>query len=64
MHIFFQQTYYFTVEAMTSVGSVNVTSDGVTVVQALYVLNNVNVYDGKPCNMTGTFCKPNIGRIK
>jgi len=55
LHLVFQQTYYFTVEGMTSAGSVNVTSDSVTVVKALHVLINVSVYDGKPCNMKGKF---------
>ncbi|XP_069133969.1 uncharacterized protein [Argopecten irradians] len=46
------QTYYFTVEAVTTVGTVSVTSDGVTVVQEGAVVAGVNVYDGKPCNFT------------
>ncbi|XP_021356985.1 uncharacterized protein LOC110452658 [Mizuhopecten yessoensis] len=46
------QTYYFTVEAVTSVGSVNVTSDGITVVQEGATLTGVNVFDGKLCNFT------------
>ncbi|XP_060084880.1 uncharacterized protein LOC132564227 [Ylistrum balloti] len=46
------QTYYFTVEAVTSVGSVSVTSDGVTVIQEGATLTGVEVYDGKPCNFT------------
>ncbi|XP_033751510.1 LOW QUALITY PROTEIN: uncharacterized protein LOC117335547 [Pecten maximus] len=46
------QTYFFTVKAVTSVGSVSVTSDGVTVIKEGAVLTGINVYDGKPCNFT------------
>ncbi|XP_052707847.1 uncharacterized protein LOC128183063 isoform X2 [Crassostrea angulata] len=43
------KTYYVTIIAESAAGSVNVTSDGVTVVQENAILNNVTVYDGEPC---------------
>ena len=48
------QTYYVTVTAVTLVGVVTVTSDGVTVVREAAVLSGIIINDGEPCNMTGT----------
>ncbi|XP_072048763.1 uncharacterized protein [Amphiura filiformis] len=44
------QIYYVTVEAMTNVGSVNVTSDGVKVLQENSSLSGVEIYDGVKCS--------------
>lgn len=49
----FFKTYFVTITAESSAGSVNVTSDGVTVVQENAILNNVTVYDGEPCVEAG-----------
>ncbi|KAK3103765.1 hypothetical protein FSP39_021725 [Pinctada imbricata] len=43
--------YYVTIKAMTSVGSVSVTSDGVMVVEEGYALQGITVYDGDNCTM-------------
>nr|XP_034332757.1 uncharacterized protein LOC105327902 isoform X2 [Crassostrea gigas] len=47
------QTYYITITAESSAGAVNVTSDGVTVVEEDAFLDNITVYDGKPCVIAG-----------
>ncbi|XP_078334035.1 uncharacterized protein LOC111124258 [Crassostrea virginica] len=46
------KTYYVTVTAVTLVGVVTVTSDGVTVVREAAVLSGIVINDGEPCNMT------------
>ncbi|KAK3101031.1 hypothetical protein FSP39_000383, partial [Pinctada imbricata] len=43
--------YYVTIKAVTSVGSVSVTSDGVMVVEEGYALQGITVYDGDNCTM-------------
>ncbi|CAC5414424.1 unnamed protein product [Mytilus coruscus] len=44
--------YYFTVTAVTSVGSTSVSSDGVTIVQEYETLSGIEIYDGVPCNLS------------
>ncbi|XP_062576068.1 uncharacterized protein LOC134237945 [Saccostrea cucullata] len=48
----FFKTYYITITAVTSAGSVEVTSDGITVVQENATLSGISVFDGEPCNMS------------
>lgn len=47
------QTYYATVIAVTSIGSVNVSSDGITVVQENMTLTGITIYDGINCTSEG-----------
>lgn len=51
---YYLQKYFVTVTAVTSAGSIRVSSDGVTIVTENAALPGVMIYDGKPCNMTGT----------
>lgn len=44
------QTYYVTITAITSAGNVEVTSDGVTVVEENSPLKGVIVLDGEACD--------------
>ncbi|XP_062569401.1 uncharacterized protein LOC134231455, partial [Saccostrea cucullata] len=46
------QRYYVTISAVTSAGNVEVTSDGVIVVQQDAVLSGITIYDGQNCTMT------------
>lgn len=52
-YVIFFQTYYITITAKSSAGAVSITSDGVTVVQENAILDNITVYDGKPCVEAG-----------
>ncbi|KAJ8299760.1 hypothetical protein KUTeg_023820 [Tegillarca granosa] len=45
------QNYYVTIMAQTSAGSVNVTSDGVTIVKANMPLERITIHDGQSCLM-------------
>lgn len=47
------QTYYITITAVTLAGNVEVTTDGVTVVQENAVLSGIVINDGQNCTMTG-----------
>ncbi|XP_061177042.1 uncharacterized protein LOC133185758 [Saccostrea echinata] len=49
----FFKTYYVTITAVTSAGSVEVTSDGITVVQENASLSGISVFDGEPCIVSG-----------
>ncbi|XP_061176006.1 uncharacterized protein LOC133184957 [Saccostrea echinata] len=53
LSLVFFKTYYVTITAVTSAGSVEVTSDGITVVQENASLSGISVFDGEPCNMSG-----------
>nr|XP_034301655.1 uncharacterized protein LOC105322112 [Crassostrea gigas] len=46
------QTYYITITAVTLAGNVEVTTDGVTVVQENAVLSGIVINDGQNCTMT------------
>lgn len=49
----YEQTYYVTITATSSAGDVEVTSDGVTVVEENSPLTGIYVNDGEPCDATG-----------
>lgn len=51
--IWYSQTYYVTITAVSSAGNVEVTSDGIIVVTENSPLGGVNVYDGEPCRFKG-----------
>ncbi|XP_063399976.1 uncharacterized protein LOC134684607 [Mytilus trossulus] len=44
--------YYFTVTAVTSVGSTSVSSDGVVIVTEYETLLGITIFDGTPCNLS------------
>ncbi|KAK3099491.1 hypothetical protein FSP39_005250, partial [Pinctada imbricata] len=46
------ETYFVNIKAVTDAGYVEVTSDGVTVVEENSVLSGIIINDGEPCSMT------------
>lgn len=53
LQFYWFQTYYITITAVTLAGNVEVTTDGVTVVQENAVLSGIVINDGQNCTMTG-----------